>query len=208
MREIFLKVIPHLAKNIKDELLSSGLLVLILGLTFPEARVWIFIVWLPVFIVYAVIKLKLINIEQDSVIKMFKKYLTDPSGWEKRFEVNREYWVYKNDPLFQIETGEKLVENFHEPWMKRYPDMEYNYSFKVYLKYMNTIVEDMVFVALDGIRYIVPIPERRVKKTRSFFYRSNSLKTKVANVIGTFYLYDAFEEFASAHNLKFEKTSG
>lgn len=202
MREILIKQIPQLVKNIKDELLSSGLIVIILGISLPEAKFWVFIVWSPLFIVYTYLKLKAINVKSDTVMELFTKYLDDPSNWEKRFEKHQEYWVYKSDPLFQITIGEEMVHNFQEPWMKNYPDMEHNYSFKVYLKYMDTIVDDLVFVALDGHRYVVPLPEIEVKRgKRTFFYKEDSLKAKTVGVIGFFYRYKSFKDFIKVHNL-------
>lgn len=198
MREIFLKSIPKLIENIKDELLSFTLVVLILISTFPDLRTLLFIVWLVSSAVYSTIKLKFLFIGEPTILNLFNRYLEHSGGWEKRFRGNKEYWAYKDDPLFQIEIGEDLVRGFKENWMKKYPDINNNYSFKVYLKYMNTVVHDCVFVALDGVRYIVPLPER---KGKGYFYEKGSFKTKISEVIGQYSLYNDLEEFAKDHGM-------
>lgn len=185
--------------NIQNELLLFSVGVIILLVLLPELRIWIFIIFLVASLFYALIKyLPLFN-KEKSVIKQFKKYLQKPEKWEKKLHRTHEYWIYKEHPLFQIETGENIVEDFREKWMKKYPDMDHNRSFRVYLKYMNTIIDDYIFVALDGFRYIVPLPER---EEGNYFYRADSLQFLLANIVGSFYLYKTLEEFSLNHNIE------
>ena len=194
----FLKLLSKLIANIKDELLSFSIVTILFLVKFPQERILITVIFAVASSIYALLKLKYAK-KDENVTKQFNKYLGIPDNWQKKFQGNREYWVYKNNPLFHIEIGENLVRGFKEPWMRKYPDMANNYSFKVYLKFMNTVVHDFVFVALDGVRYTAPLPER---ERGVYYYEKNSLKFKTANVIGQFYRYKDIKEFALSHKIK------
>lgn len=151
--------------------------------------------------IYAAVKYKLVLNREKDIIKQFRSYLEIPNRWEKRFKSTEEYWVYKDNPLFQIETGEELVGDFEESWMRAYPDRNNNFSFKVYLKYMNPIVYDYTFVALDGVRYVVPLPKR---ENQSYHYVKDSLEILISHIIGQYYRYKDIKGFASSHDIKFK----
>lgn len=61
-------------------------------------------------------------------------------------------------PEFTIVDGEMMNESFVEPWTKLYPDPSAR-TFNVQLRYLATPLEHFTFVACDGERYRVPMPE-------------------------------------------------
>jgi hypothetical protein len=61
-------------------------------------------------------------------------------------------------PEFTIVDGETMNDDFVEEWTKRYPDKSAR-SFDVQLRYHTTLLERFTFVACDGERYRIPLPE-------------------------------------------------
>lgn len=186
----------RIIESIKDELLLFALAVIVLLVIYPYQRLWVILIFLITSAFYALIRYFR---KEKHLLKQFKKYLDRPESWDKKLHRIHEFWINKEDPLFQIETGENVVEDFRERWMKNYPNMNHNTSYRVYLKYANTIVSDCLFVGLDGYRYMVPVPEREEGK---YFYSTDSLQFKLANVVGSFYLYKNLREFAEAHGIE------
>ncbi len=63
--------------------------------------------------------------------------------------------------------------------------------FTVQLKIGGAVVTELMFVALDGARIIVPVPERIfVEEELHYFWNPKSLSFRVGQIIGSYYIYE------------------
>ena len=98
-------------------------------------------------------------------------FLDDPAGWSK---LDGDRYLYRSEfPEFTIVDGAGLRESFDEPWTQRYPESK-AWSFEVQLRYHTTILERFTFVACDGGRYRIPLPEQRVIDGERRFFLARS----------------------------------
>ena len=118
-------------------------------------------------------------------------------SWRKEFVGHAEVWISEVDNMFQIEIGETQSQgDFAEEWTRVFPD-RHTSSYPVYLKVGGVGLKELTFVACDGGRFFMPLPEiKPCGDSRRFFYYRDSLRVKVAEVIGRYYIHADLEETA------------
>ena len=118
----------------------------------------------------------------------FEKMLGD-STWTSDSINETEVWIADSDNTFQISRG-KRTDDFRERWTDMHPD-KYSSSYPVYLKINNTVIKELPFVAVDGGRIFVPMPEIRPisEDNVEYFWNISSLGVKVCRIIGKYYIY-------------------
>lgn len=140
-------------------------------------------------------------------LKRFNYFLSKSDNWEEFVGLKKNLSIYRHKkyPNFQIvvDWDEAVVENFHEEWMRTYPDPEHDVSYFVRLESNGTLLDKELFVSLDGDRYFVPVPKIEMSKMeenkREFYYDKRQIQ--LANTIGKFYLQgDDIYAFMSKQN--------
>lgn len=92
-----------------------------------------------------------------SPLERFRRLLQHPTEW---VAVEGDELLYHREfPEFTVADGEELVEDFVEPWANSFPDSRAS-SFQVELRYHATVLERLLFVRCDGLRYRLPAPDR------------------------------------------------
>jgi len=132
-------------------------------------------------------------------IQRFRKYLKSPASWEEFEGIEDILSIYRHKkyPNFRIiiDWDKKIVENFHEEWIKNYPDMAHNSSYYVQLEANSMLLEKELFVSLDGGRIFVPMPRITILKNgeRNFYFDNQQIQ--LANIVGKYYLENDLYEF-------------
>lgn len=131
-------------------------------------------------------------------LEVFERILEIPK-WKKVTYDSPEKWIFEDDNSFVIEISSES-RDFTEEWTEHFPDKN-SHAVEIYLKINNErVVTPLLFVAVDGWRYLVPCP--KISETYGERYRywdKESLEYKVFNVIGSVdYLYDSLESFGKA----------
>ncbi|MGQ3170532.1 MAG: hypothetical protein ACT6RZ_08915 [Methylophilus sp.] len=113
------------------------------------------------------------------------------SEWSMEMINDVAVWVAKDDNTFQISRGAR-TQDFQERWTKVHPDNN-SASYPVYLSINNNTIKELTFVAVDGGRIFVPIPEIRPVEVNDveYFWNMNSLEIKVCDVVGSYYIYES-----------------
>lgn len=109
--------------------------------------------------------------------------------WDQEFISGNEFWICKVDSLCQIEISQD-TEDFTEPWTEIYPSKK-SWRTPVYLRINNVAVKEVSFVACDGGRILVPMPEVDIEdgNQQVFYWDQNSLTFNLAKIIGKYYIY-------------------
>lgn len=130
-------------------------------------------------------------------LEMFEFLLAFPEKWSKRYIKDRPIWIYAEDSLYQIVVDYDSREQFDEPWVRHYPDSKAT-KYPVYLQINGVTVHELLFISLDGGRYLVPLPESKTADNeRRFIWKRSSLRVKVGSVINEFYdIYPTLEDVA------------
>lgn len=70
-------------------------------------------------------------------------------------------YTFRDDALLQIrQTRKDDREPFQEDWAERFPDpAAYKDMYELY--YNNNLIEEYIFVAVDGYRMTIPLPKSR-----------------------------------------------
>lgn len=135
------------------------------------------------------------ELQEINTLKYFE-ILLEQSNWEKESIGNDEVWISQTNNTFQIHCSisDSL---FSEPWTIRYPD-KHARQCPVCLKIGNTTIKEITFISLDGGRIFVPLTERDFINDKSVFYWDmKSLRVKVCQVIGYYYIYDNLQGVAA-----------
>lgn len=128
------------------------------------------------------------DLKVENTLEYFN-YLLDNSSWNKEIIKNNEIWISNEDNSFQIHHG-NLEGEFRENWTDCYPD-PIAYKYPVYLKINNSIIKELTFISIDGGRIFVPSAEKKIEdKNVINFWNLESLRIKVCNVIGQYYIYN------------------
>jgi hypothetical protein len=87
-------------------------------------------------------------------------YFNDPTRKEEITceEDSKTVLVYKGDLNIRIEEETDINKEFHEKWAQDFPDPR-AYRVIARLYYGCSLVEEKVFVAVDGFRATLPLPE-------------------------------------------------
>ncbi len=140
----------------------------------------------------------------------FRKYLANPSKWEEiSTDVNDEhsFYRYSKHPGFIIKRDDaknsRSWDNI-EPWMPHCPDLNKS-SIMVHLIVNGQVLLAEEFIFLDGARYFVPVPRRKMAKSADdgYIYWYTELQVKIAEVIGRHYRTSSVEEFMKSGRIKF-----
>jgi len=151
---------------------------------------------------------------QKSQLETFEDYIVN-KNWTEREIDGDTVWICESDNLYQIRKRNDYDE-FSEPWTQVYPDKNGSGKYNVDLVYAGTIIERFTFIYCDGGRISVVMPELYIApehrvpnrdwddKTdyREFFWEKNSLKYKLMQLIGTFYIYNTPEGVAKHSNIQ------
>jgi hypothetical protein len=133
-------------------------------------------------------------------IYRFKKYLKKSTDWEKFQGTDTHISIYRHKkyPTFQIiiDWDRPVVENYHEEWIRDYPDKEHNASYYVRLEANSMLLEKELFVSLDGDRGFIPSP-RRFSKNNELHYWYSMIQIQLANIIGRYSWEKDIYEFAA-----------
>lgn len=115
-------------------------------------------------------------------LEIFKRIL-ELDKWEKVSE-DPEKWIFKEDNSFVIEVSNES-RDFTEEWTKKFDDQS-SRAKEVFLKINNELVtKPVLFVLVDGGRYFVPCPERKVVDGNVYYYwDKKSLKYKIFKRVG------------------------
>jgi hypothetical protein len=135
----------------------------------------------------------------DRTLAKFERLL-ERAQWKKDILDSKMTWVCSEDASYQIVVDEESHKEFREEWTLKFPDTERASKSSVQLKIAGIIVEEMLFISVDGGRYFVPIPDIQAlgEGKREFFWDRGSLKYKVGQVIAEFYNeWPTFEDFAA-----------
>jgi hypothetical protein len=134
------------------------------------------------------------KIESATTFNSFERMLRT-SNWKKEHIGHGEIWVCEKNNTFQIHMCDDDRE-FKESWTSVFPDQNTT-MFHVNLTIGGTIVKSLPFISADGGRYTLPLPELAVIDGKpSFFWSSNSVEVRVAEIIGNFYRYGSLGEVA------------
>lgn len=142
-----------------------------------------------------------INSETTHNLKTFERYLEE-YRWNKEFIEQKEVWICEYDNLYQIEIGERN-DNFTEAWTKVYPASNESWQKPVYLKIGGNHIKQLLFVAMDGGRIFVPLPEINSNNDQiSYYWERNSLEFKVGRIVGEYYIYNSLEGIAERSKIE------
>ena len=151
---------------------------------------------------------------QKSQLETFEDYIVN-KNWTEREIDGDTVWICESDNLYQIHKRNDYDE-FSEPWTQVYPDKNGSGKYSVDLVYAGTIIERFTFIYCDGGRISVVMPELYIApehrvpnkdwddKTdyREFFWKKDSLKYKLMQLIGSFYIYNTPEGVAKHSNIQ------
>lgn len=113
----------------------------------------------------------------DPLSRLFK--LLDEK--EKWVQVKGETYLYhKEFPEFTVLDGEELNPQFKSDWTKNFPDPT-AWSCYVEVRYLTTILKRVPFIACDGGRYRVPMPEPE-KNGTGWFIKLDGLGYKISEL--------------------------
>jgi hypothetical protein len=133
-----------------------------------------------------------------------KFYIKKTKNWRKIYIGRIEHeWQYKNHPEFSIEIENESREwQTTESWMRSYPDPS-KYATLVKVKVNGQVLYTEEFISLDGGRYFVPVPKRRIvgETEANNIYWYTPLQVNLSRIVGTYYRSDSIEDFMSNHNL-------
>jgi hypothetical protein len=129
------------------------------------------------------------------------------SEWRSETIAFANVWICEGDNSFQVVQGEsELDEGFAEAWTENFPDQQHSGRCPVYLKISGATVKEITFVSLDGGRVLVPMPQVRLENGKQIFYwREPSLKFKLGELIGRFYIHNNMYGVASFCHIAIER---
>lgn len=208
----FFSLIKYCLGRVKDELLYFGVLAILLMVQFVEHKTIIFTVFLISIILYLV---KIYfqskqSIKNNRHLENFAKYLNNKSLWDKRHIDHNDIFFYRNDNEYKIESAQDAHKTWttKESWMEIFPD-PHILEYRVYLKYGETKIYEMLFVSCDGGRYFIPLPSKRLlnpysskKPIFEYYWVKNSLEYQVGEIIGEFYYQNNLDEVATFCKIK------
>lgn len=131
--------------------------------------------------------------------------LIESQEWKKEIINHKEIWLCELDNTYQIEIGER-ERDFTEKWTQVYPAKDDSNLYSVYLKINGVIIKQLPFIACDGGRIFVPMPEHKYSKDKkeSFHWYRKSLEYKIGVIIGEFYIYKSIEGIAETSGIIIE----
>jgi hypothetical protein len=130
-----------------------------------------------------------------------ERYLRTPDSWKVITSPKGNVYAYthKKHPGFKVTIDWDRVVNdgFHEGWVNNslYPDKTNNCLYSVVIEADSAVIEQELFVSLDGHRYFVPLPRiENINGSRAWFY--DKRQVQLAKIIGKFGYFKNINEFA------------
>jgi hypothetical protein len=134
------------------------------------------------------------NLSAATTFAAFERMLRT-SKWRKEHIDNKTVWVCENDNTFQFSASDDNRE-FNESWTSVFPNQGTS-MFHINLTMGGTIVKSLPFISADGGQYTLPLPEIKIIDGKQFFFwSSDSIEVKIAEIIGNFYRNRSLEEVA------------
>jgi hypothetical protein len=200
-------------RKIKDEILLFAVFTILLSVSFSEHRVSIFLFFCTAtsfYLVKTLIQSKQ-QTKDNKHFENFAKFLKIRSYWEKRMIDNWPVYFYSLDNNYKIEQSQDSHKTWTatEPWMDIFPDQRVS-EYKVYLKYSDSKIKELIFVSCDGGRYFIPLPNKRLFEERinkdnakfEYYWVKSSVEYLVGEVIGEFYRQNNMQEVAKICKIK------
>lgn len=155
--------------------------------------------------------------KNKSQLETFEDYIQN-KNWSEEYIDGNKVWICDEDNLYQIHERDDTDE-FSEPWTQVYPDKHGSGKYSVDLVYSNTIIKRFTFVYCDGGRINVVLPELYTAPEhqmpniefddpndyRQFYWKKSSLKYKLMQLIGSFYIYNTPEGVARHSKIEIKK---
>jgi len=198
------KILRDTISRIKNELLLFSVVIIIL-LTFVryELRFFILLVYIIGSLLYVLIIFIRSYYKKPSkrYIDNFKNLL-DRFAWKKEFIDYKETWLCEEDNSYQIEISRERI-NFKESFTNVFPDKDGSCRIPVYLKVNGNRIKEMQFIMCDGGRIFIPLPEIKMENNkRIWFLKKTSLRYKLGNIIGDFYIYENIDKIAERSGIR------
>lgn len=143
-------------------------------------------------------------------MRRFRKYLKHSEKWENIFTDTfgtDSYYRYGGHPEFIIkrDTRDNSKDwNVNEDWMPSCPDPKKS-STMVHLIVNGQILIAEEFIFMDGARYFVPVPRRKLvdKDAGKFEYWYTDIQVNIARIISSFYRKETVEDFMKESKIIF-----
>jgi hypothetical protein len=140
------------------------------------------------------------ELDRRDTLTYFEQML-ERGRWQEDRIGDRPTWICSERSTFKIVQNDDY-QDFEEEWTNRAPDRT-AHMMTVQLKINDSAVAEVLFVTLDGGRYLVPLPRKRVISGRiSYFWESDTLPFKVGRVVGRYYRHANIEEAAKFLNVE------
>jgi hypothetical protein len=134
------------------------------------------------------------ELDRRDTLAYFEQML-ERGMWHEDRIGERPTWICDQRSTFKVVQNDDY-QDFEEEWTDRVPDRT-AHMMTVQLKINDSAVSEMLFVTLDGGRYLVPLPRKRVVSGQViYFWESDTLPFKVGRIIGRYYRCKNLEEVA------------
>ena len=134
------------------------------------------------------------ELDRRDTLAYFEQML-ERGTWQEERIADRPTWICGQRSTFKIVQNDDY-QDFEEEWTNKVPDRTAS-MMTVQLKINDSAVAEMLFVTLDGGRYLVPLPRKRVVGGQVvYFWESATLPFKVGRIVGRYYRCNNIEEAA------------
>ena len=210
------EIIKICVQKIKNELLLFSVITILIIVSFPSIKTYIFVIYIVTVILYTtVVIVKSLKIRKNSnrFLDNFNVFLENKDCWERREMNDKHVYFYREDNNYKIEESDKSYERWtaRESWMENFPDPSIA-QYKVYLKYGESRISEFDFLYCDGSRYFIPTPQKRCLRRAGvahclefgYFWIRDSIEYKLGEVVGDFYRGESLEDVAHFCNIEIE----
>lgn len=126
--------------------------------------------------------------------------------WTKGFVDGTETWSADRHSTCQVVIGADS-RPFDEVWSRGFADPN-TCCYKVYLRIDNVTIKELLFVALDGARINVPVPDHVVVDgSIVYVWNTESIAFLVGKVTGTYYIHENIETVAKRCKIEIVRAS-
>jgi hypothetical protein len=141
-------------------------------------------------------------------VHRLKCYLKKPDNWRRNILGGTQAdWQYKNHPEFKIEIDDESKEwDITESWMTNYPDPSKSTK-TVRLKVNGHVLIVEEFIQMDGCRYFVPLPKRKLNNDseNEYKYWYTLIQVKIGKIVGNYYNDETIDKFIKRHKLEIKR---
>ena len=140
------------------------------------------------------------ELDRRDTLAYFEQML-ERGTWQEDRIGERPTWICDQRGTFKIVQNDDY-QDFEEDWTRRVPDRT-AHMMTVQLEINDSAVSEVLFVTLDGGRYLVPLPRKRVINSEvEYFWESDTMPFKVGRIIGRYYRCANIEEVADFLDLE------